>query len=811
MLSNYIKIAWRNLLKNKFFSLINIFGLAVGLSCFMLIGLYILDELSYDKFYKNADRIYRVNSDIKFGGTEMNMAVSADPFGPTLKKDYAEVEQFTRLYSSSGSRLIKKGNVFIEEKNITYVDSTFFDVFSLAIIDGDPKIALTAPNTMAISRSAAIKYFGNETQAIGKALEIKDDKSENYTITAVYGDIPSNAHFHYDFILSMKNAPYTFGNFLSHNFHTYIRLAEGVNYKQFEKKFEDVIQTYILPQAAQYMQIKTMDEFRNSGNKLEYSLIPITKIHLHSDRTVELSPNSSIQYIFIFGAVAIFLLLIACINFMNLSTARSASRAKEVGIRKVMGTERQALIGQFIAESALTSYISFGFAVLIVMLLLPYFNDLADKTFTVSSFLQAEYFWFLLLLPLIVGIMAGYYPAFFLSSFKPIEVLKGKFNLGRSKSYLRNSLVVFQFAVSLILIISTVVVYRQLSYIQNKNIGFNKDQLLVLKGTHVLDNSTNAFKDEVLQMAGVAGGSIADFLPVENSSRSDNTFSKDPVMTQENGFNMQIWRIDENYIPNLGMEILTGRNFSTQFGSDSSGLIINESAAKLLGYDDPIGKIIYTKDDDPNSAIGLTILGVVKNFNYASLRQNVGPLAMKLGKSRYALAFKVKTENVQQLVSNIESRWKSYAPSMPFQYEFMDESFNDMYRAEQRIGKVALSFSFLTVFIAFLGLFGLVTYITEQRVKEIGIRKVLGANLSDIVGLFAKDFLTLVLVAFIVASPVAWYFMHVWLSDFAFRISIEWWVFAISGILTLMITFFTISYKAIRASLIDPVNSLRSE
>jgi putative ABC transport system permease protein len=807
LIRNYLKIAWRNLLKNKAFSFINIFGLAVGLTCFILISLYITDELSYDKFYPNAERIYRINSDISFGGTDMHMAQSADPFGPTIKKDYQEVEQFTRLYANSGSRMIKKGAEFINEAGFTYADSTFFDVFALPILEGNPKTALNAPNTIAISKTAAIKYFGNSTLAIGKTLEIQDEKVETFNVTAVYDDIPTNAHFHFDFICSMKNVKYDFGQFLSHNFHTYIRLAKGVDYQVFEKKFDDVIMKYIFPQAQQYMQIKSMDDFKKAGNSLNYSLIPLTDIHLKSDRSSELSANSSMQYIYIFGAVALFLLLIACINFMNLSTARSANRAKEVGIRKVMGTQRQTLIGQFISESALTSYIAFGFALILVAVLLPFFNDLAAKSFTFSMLLKPQILPFLILLPFVVGILAGYYPAFFLSSFQPIEVLKGKLNVGSSKSNLRNGLVIFQFTISLILIISTVIVYRQLNYIQTKNLGFNKDQMLVLNGTYFLKNNNDAFKNEVLGMAGVKGGSYADYLPVENSSRSDNTFSKDPIMSNTNSLNMQIWRVDYDYIPNLGMEMAMGRNFSRQFGSDSSGIILNEAAVKQFGFTDPLGKNIYSSGAED----AYKIVGVVKDFHFSSLRQNVGPLAMRLGKKGYTMAFKINAENTSQLISQIEARWKVLAPSMPFSYEFLDESFDKMYRAEQRIGKVAMAFALLTILIACLGLFGLVTYITEQRIKEIGIRKVLGASLPSIVGLLSKDFLKLVSFAIIIACPIAYYFMDNWLSDFAFRTNIDWWIFALAGISTLLIALFTVSYQVIKAALMNPVKSLKTE
>ncbi|MEZ4903225.1 MAG: ABC transporter permease [Spirosomataceae bacterium] len=666
MLRNYLKIAWRNLLKNKVFSLINIAGLSIGLACFLLITLYVVDELSYDRFYQNADRIYRINTDIRFGGTDLKLAVSSDPMGATLKKDYPQVEQFVRIYNSDGRKFIKKGDEFIIENQVANADSTLFDVFSIPILEGNPKTALNAPNTVVVSRSAAMKYFGT-IQAVGKTLEVGVNHEGVYKVMAVYEDMPTNSHFHFDFIFSMDNVEYGFGNYLSNNFHTYIRLKEGTDYKVFEKNFEAVITKYILPQAKQLMEIKDMDEFKKAGNRLEYSLIPLTDIHLKSDRFPELRTNGNLQYVYIFGAVALFLLLIACINFMNLSTARSANRAKEVGIRKVLGTERQTLMGQFMAESALTSYIALGLALLFIGLLIPYFNDITSKSFTFFTFFNPQYLPFLLLLPLIVGILAGYYPAFFLSSYKPIEVLKTKLNAGFAKSNLRNLLVTFQFVVSLTLIIATIIVYQQLNYIQTRNLGFNKDQVLILSGTTALQNNKEAFKNEVAQMAGVKSASYAGYLPVASSSRSDNTFSTEAVMTQKNGLNMQVWNIDYDYIPTLSMEMIKGRNFQKSFGSDSTATIINETAAKMLGYDDPIGKKIYTSDGNTSEMnTALTIIGVVKNFNYESLRQNVGPLCFRLGYNRWEMAFKINTANTPALIGQIEAQWKKIAPEMPF-------------------------------------------------------------------------------------------------------------------------------------------------
>lgn len=809
MFSNYIKIAWRNLLKNKTFSLINIIGLASGLACFILITLYITDELSYDRYHAKADRIYRINSDIRFGGTALNMAVSADPMGATLKKDYPQVEQFTRIYASEGSKLFKKDNVFITEESVAYADSTLFDVFTFPAIAGNAKTALNEPNTVVVTESTAKKYFGSVEAAMGKSMECNDERNKLYKVTAVIKDIPENSHFIFDMFLSMDNVEYGFGNFLSHNFHTYIVLKPGTDYKAFEKNFVQVIDKYILPQAKQFMQIESMKDFEKTGNRLAYTLIPLTDIHLYSERGVELGVNGSMQYVYIFGAVALFILLIACINFMNLSTARSASRAKEVGIRKVLGTEKKSLVRQFLAESTLTSFIALLLAVVITWLALNWFNDLAAKEFHMTDLLQPGFLLFLAAMPIAVGLIAGSYPAFFLSSFKPIAVLKGKMNTGFSKSNLRSTLVVFQFFTTILLITGTIVIYKQLNYIQSTKIGFKKEQVLVVDNPSMGRSTAESFKAEVSKLSNVKSASFAGFLPVSNSSRNDNTWSTEAVMTEKNGFNMQNWRIDYDYIPTLGMEIIKGRNFSPQYGSDSTALIINEATAALIGGGDPIGKKLYSSDGQ--NPLIYTVIGVVKNFNYESLRKNVSPLCFRLGNNRWATAFRVDTKDMKNLLAQVESKFKAMAPGMPFSYNFLDESFDRMYRDEQRIGKVAFSFSFLAILIACLGLFGLATYMAEQRTKEIGIRKVLGASVSGIVQMLSKDFVKLVLIACVFAIPLAWWAMSQWLQNFAYRVSIGWWVFAAAAVIALIIAVLTVSSQAVKAALSNPVKSLRTE
>ena len=810
MFTNYIKVALRNLWKNKTFSFINIFGLAIGLCCFLLIALYVLDELSFDRYNDKADRIYRINSDIRFGGADLHMPVTSDMMGAVLKKDYPQVEDYTRIYNSNGNKLVKNGNEFINEINVAHVDSTFFRVFTIPAIAGDTKTALNDPNTVVITESTARKYFGT-TDAVGKTIETNDNNKTIYKVTAVVKDVPKNAHFQFDFFFSMKNVDYQWGQFLSHNFHTYLLLRKGTDYKAFEKNFKQYIDKYVMPQAKQYMSIGSMDEFEKAGNKLEYSLIPLTKIHLYSDRVFEFSSSGNIQYVYIFSAGALFILLIACINFMNLTTARSTNRAKEVGIRKVLGTERKNLISQFLTESTLMVLLSLAIAIGATYFVLPLFNDVAGKSMYVGSLFSPIILPLLIALPLIVGLLAGSYPAFFLSGFQPIEVLKGKINLGSKSGGLRSLLVIIQFTTSIVLIIGTIIVYRQLHYIQTKNLGFNKDQVLIINDSYALKNNIDAFKNEVLQMPGVISGTLSSFLPVTSSSRNDNSFSKEATMDAKNGFDMQNWTIDYDYLNTMGIELARGRNFSKDYGTDTSAVIINETTAGILGYNDPIGKEIYASFGGPGSLTKYTIIGVVKNFNFESLHKSVGPLAFFLGKSTGLASFKVKAANVPDLTKRIESKWKEMAQGMPFSYRFLDDSFNEMYQDEQRVGKIALTFSILAILIACLGLFGLATYIAEQRTKEIGIRKVLGASVGGIVQLLSKDFIKLILIAFVIAAPLAWYFMNKWLQDFAFRTNINWWIFLLAGCIAIIIALSTISFQAIRAAIANPVKNLRTE
>lgn len=813
MLKNYLLVAWRNLRRNKTFSFINITGLAVGLACFLLISLYVLDELSYDRYYANAENIYRINMDARWGGQEIRSAESSDMMGPLLKKDYPEIQNYTRIYHHSGdSKLIRKGNEYITETSAAYVDSTFFDVFAFPVIDGNTKIALHDNHTVVMTKSAAERYFGSANNVVGKMLTVQENGQEvPYKVNAVIEDVRDNTHFHFDLFFSMKSLDYRWNQIGNINFHTYVALKPGTEKNSLEKKFPEYIRNYFIP-ALREFQIYSLEDFEKAGNRLKFSLMPVTRIHLYSDRSgsEEFDPPGNIQYVIIFSAVALFILLIACVNFINLTTARSAGRAREVGIRKVLGTERKKLIVQFLTESTLMVFISLLIAIVIAALSLPMFNTLSGKSMTFTSFFSPVILPLLIAMPIIVGLLAGSYPAFFLSGFKPIEVLKGRLKAGTNSGKLRSTLVVFQFTTSIVLIIATIVVYRQLHYIQTRDLGFNKDQVLIVNGADALGNSAEMFKREITQLQGVKTGTLSSYLPVKNSGRNNYNIFKTPVQTPSNSFNIETWAIDDGYIPTIGITLLKGRNFSPDFKTDSSAVIINETAAKVLGYADPIGKNIYTFDDAGHST-AYPIVGVVKNFNYETLHNEVKPLMFILQRSTGLASFKVSTNNIHSLINDVKNKWTALAPGVPFSYRFLDDSFNDMYQSEQRVGKISISFSVLAILISCLGIFGLATFIAEQRIKEIGIRKVLGASIQGIVGLLSADFMKLVLIAFVIAAPFAWWIMNKWLQDFVYRVEFSWWIFFVAGIAAVLIALLTVSYQAIRAAITNPAKSLRTE
>ena len=806
MFRSYLKIAFRSLWKNKGYSAINILGLAIGLATCLLILIYVMDELNYDKFNKKADRIYRVDGEINFGGTHFILAVAPDPLGPTLKKDFPQVEQYVR-FRNYGGFSVKKGNEIIPEANVINVDSTLFDVFTLPAVEGDTKTALNDPSSIVITERIAKKYF-NTTNALGKILVVND--STNYKVSAVIKNLPTQSHFNYDFFVPLHSDESKENNWLSNNFNTYIVLKKGADPKQLKSHFDAVINKYLGPQA-QALLNATMEELKKNGSYVKYSLTPLTQIHLHSNKTAELGANSSIQYVYIFSAIAIFILLIACVNFMNLATARSSNRAREVGVRKVLGSNKQNLVTQFLTESVLISFIALVFAVFIAQLLLPYFNQLSGKQIEMGWFTKPWLLPALISLVLIVGILAGSYPSFYLSSFQPILVLKGKLTGGFKSSWLRSSLVVFQFAISVILIVGTVVIYSQLNFIRNKRLGFDRDHVLIVQNGYALGDHAKTFRNELTNIKGVEGATMTGYLPTSDY-RNDSPLFPDASLDQKSTVSMQNWYVDENYIPTLKMQLVKGRNFSLEMATDSSAIILNESAAKLLPFKDPINQTLYYVTDLASKATrAYHIIGIVKDFNFNSLREQVTPMALFYQEQRGRIAVRFHTANISSFISQIDNKWKAMVPNQPFSYSFMDEDFNNIYQSEQRVGKIALSFSILAILIACLGLFGLVTYAAEQRTKEIGIRKVLGASVTNIMQMLSRYFMKLVVVAMFIAFPFAWYFMNQWLQDFAYRINISWWVFIIAGIIAASIALLTVSFQAIKAAIANPVKSLRTE
>ncbi|QHT65809.1 FtsX-like permease family protein [Rhodocytophaga rosea] len=807
MLKNYITIAFRNLLRQKGHTAINIAGLAIGIATCMLIMLFIQDELSYDKFNEKADRIYRINFIGKLNGEDLRFPLAPAPAAQMLKTDYPEVQEATRV-RVSGSPLVTYENNTFKENSFAYVDSNFFQVFTIPFLKGNPKTALNEPNTVVISQELAKKYFGNQ-EPVGKVLQFKAWQ-QSYKVTGVIDKVPSYSHFHFDMFASMSSLEESKQPvFVSFNFHTYLVLPKGYDYKQLEAKLPQVVDKYMAPQLQQFMGIN-FEELKKKGDHAGLFLQPLTDIHLHSNFQHELEPGGDIQYVYIFGAIALFMLLIACINFMNLSTASAAKRAKEVGIRKVLGSVKQQLVGQFLVESILLVSFSLVLAVVLVFLAIPVFNNLADKQLSLLSFVNPFLILGLLLFGLLVGVIAGSYPAFFLSSFQPIEVLKGKMTVGGKTIGLRSALVVFQFFISTNLIVGTAVVYEQLTYIQHKKIGYDKDQLMVIHDTYALDKNEEVFKQQLLRDSRVASASISSYIPAGPTNWNNSVVQ--PENNNSQSVTTQQYQVDHDYVPTLGMEIVKGRNFSKDFPTDSTAVIINEAAMRAFGWSqDPLNKVIGRFIDNKGNKLNYRVVGVVKDFHFESLHRTISPLLMFLGDNGGSVIVRSKTKDVEGLLSTMKNQWSQFGSGSPFAYSFMDERFAETYEAEQKVGRIIGIFAGITIFVACLGLFGLATFTAQQRTKEIGIRKVLGASVFNITLLLSKEFSKLVLIGFLISVPVSWYAMHKWLENFAYKINVGIGVFVVAGLLALCIAWLTVSYQSIKAALTNPVKSLRSE
>jgi putative ABC transport system permease protein len=807
MLKNSFKSAWRSLGKNKIFSILNITGLSIGLACSLLIALYVVDELGYDSFNTKSGRIYRIDEQVKYGDFHYDGAEVPAIMGPSLARDFNEVEQYVRFKTSPGV-VIRKGTENIREDKVIYADSTLFDVFTLPMIAGDKKTALKESRNLVITESAAKRYFGS-LDIIGKTLLVNGDA--NYKITGVIKDIPRQCHFNFDLFMPVCELDNSRNkSWVNYNYQTYLLLKPGTDVRKFEKQLNKAEEQYQSPWLKSDLNLNA-DDFKAAGNYIRCSLTPLTRIHLYSHIADELGINGNIRYIYILSAISIFILLIACINFMNLSTARSANRAKEVGIRKVLGSLRTGLITQFLIESFVACLLSFIVAIVMAALFLPFFNQLTGKQIAASILLNPLVLFGLLSLLILVSLLSGSYPAFFLSSFQPIKVLKGRLSMGFKGSALRNTLVVLQFTISVVLMIGTLVIYNQLGYIRDRDLGFNKEHVLIVQNSRSLGENSKAFANELLRIPGVKDVTSSRFLPV-TGSRTDEGFIAGPHFDGRNFTIMQGWFVDERYIPTFQIQMKSGRNFSNQYPTDSMAVVINETAAKIFGNTDPLNKTLYRIEDIVTRKIrAFKVIGVIKDFNFNSLREQVKPLVLTLYPDNGAIAVRIDTRDIPGLLHRVKGAWASMSASQPFSYAFLDEEFNREYIADQQMGKIFLLFSILAILIACLGLFGLVTFAAEQRIKEIGIRKTLGADVPDILKLLSRDLIRLLLLSILIASPIAWWAMNKWLQDFAFRISIGWWTFAEVGAVCLLIAIVTISFQTIKAAMASPVSSLRSE
>lgn len=807
MLKNYFKVAFRNLWRNKSFSFINIIGLAIGIATCLIITLFVNNELSYDRYNEKADRMYTVFFQGNVQGEKMNEASVMPPVAQTLKKDFPEVEAATRL-RNYGTPKLTYGSKSFKEDAFAFVDSNFFQVFTLPLIEGNAKSALLEPNSVIITSALAKKYFGDE-DPMGKVISFRDGKNTAFKVTGVIEKVPVNANFHFELFASMAGLPESReATWMSSNFFTYVVLTKGYDYKKLEAKLPQVVEKYMGPQMLQAMGMSLAD-FRKNGNEISLHLEPITEIHLDPGYPNALSISGDIKNVYIFAAIAIFMLLIACINFMNLSTAGAFRRSREVGIRKVMGSLKLELVKQFLFESIIISAIALVLSLLMIYLALPLFNQLTDQNLSLDFFEHPLLIPALIFIVVFTGILAGSYPAFYLSSFNPVAVLKGKFSTGRKNSRFRSGLVVFQFFISILLMVGTTVVFKQLSFMRQTDIGYNKEAVMIISDTWMLGNNQQAFYDQLHNDPRVASVSRSGYLPAGPSN--NNNFFVSPDGNPGQLVKTLRYDVDENYVSTLGIRMLAGRNFSKDYATDSSAVILNETAARVLGWrDKAIGHYI-SQTDNRGTKTNYKVIGIVKDFNFRSLHESISPLVMTYSPDPSVLIAKLKGKDASALIATLSKTWASFGAEDAMPWSFLDDRFNNTYKAEQKTGTILGLFAGLTIFVACLGLFGLAMFTAQQRTKEIGIRKVLGASVSQVTNMLSTEFLKLVIIACALSFPLSYWMMSWWLQDFAYRTDISWWVFVLAAVTSLLVSLLTVIFQAIKAAVANPVKSLRTE
>ncbi|MEQ9264037.1 MAG: ABC transporter permease [Balneolaceae bacterium] len=810
MLKNYLKIAFRNLGKNPGYSFINVFGLALGIMAFILILLYINHELSYDTYHENSDDIYRVSREWKNqdGETSLHLGHVAPPFAVLIKEDYsAYVEESVRLFNVS-PLISYENNHFVEDR-FFFADAEVFNVFSWEMIHGNPETALVAPDGIVITETTAMKYFG-ETDVVGKQLTFSLSGAElPFQVNGVVKDVPDNSHFQFDFLASMVPLIQFYGgydnfmgNFGNNSFSTFLLLNENADPVELEAKFPELIDKVFPAQ--------NNNNGLNSSEFMSLHLMPLTDIHLRSNLDSEIEANGNIEYVYIYSAVALFILFIACINFMNLSTARSSKRANEVGLRKVMGAQRTSLIRQFMGESFLLAFLGLIVAIVLVEVLLPYYNNFVGKDLIFNFITDLKWISILLGVVLVIGVVAGSYPAMVLSAFQPATVLKGSFKAKNSHQFFRSALVVTQFTISIGLIVSMGIVYQQLDFIQSKDLGFNKENVAVLSVDPEIESNYVDIKNRLMQQPGVLNVSMQSRVP------SGRLLDSQQASVEVNGelesitFRIADIHVSHNFLDLFGIEMVSGRNFDIELASDSSeAFILNEIAIKRLGFVEPEDAI--GKQFTYGGRTGF-ITGVVKDFHFESLHQSIAPIVFMISQGRNnSIAVRFREAYRDETIAFIEDQWTSYIPNLPFTYQLLEDSFNDQYQSERKLGETFSYFAILAVIIAALGLFGLASFTAQQRIKEIGIRKVLGASVAQLVTLLSTNFAKLIFIAFLIATPIVWFGMNKWLDSFAYHESIPIWIFFAGGIIAIVVAMLTISYQAIKAAVANPVNSLKSE
>ena len=806
MFSNYIKIAFRNILKHKTFSFINIIGLAIGLACSILIMLFVSYELSYDKYHEKADRTYRVAVRAAIGDSKIHQTYSSAITFLKFLEDFPEVETGVKIIKMDEIPVIK-GEKTIYETELFAADSSFFDVFTVPLLSGIKTRVLVEPNSMVITESTAIKYFGT-TDVLGEVLKVKFQYglgTLDFVITGVSEDMPGASHFHYNFLISLTTFPQLLNNtgWTANNFISYFVLKDKTSLKGFEEKLPDFTRKYM--SRGSY---EEYDAWIAEGNYWEYFLQAVTDIHLDSDLNGEFEPNGNRTYVSIFSIISIIILLIACINFMNLTTAKSSLRAKEVGIRKTTGSGRIKLIRQFLGESLMLSFLALILGISLVELLLPVYSNLIGRPLEIHYFNNFKVIPSFIILGILVGIVSGSYPAFFLSSFKPVLVLKGSVGNSKGGVWIRNLLVLIQFSISIFLIIGTITIYRQLSYLQNKKLGFTKEHVLIIKNPGSLGPKTEAFKSLLSAHSSVVNVSGSNTLPGQGFSNIG--FGAEEV---EQSFTLNLCICDYNFLNTLDIRLLEGRFFSQDFPSDSSAIVLNKKALELLDWDEPIGKHVNNWSDNRGT---FTVIGIIDDYHYESLHSEVRPMALLLNGGYYKrgeknISVKFSSGDVQETIEHAKNTWNKFAPGKPFDYSFFDQDYEELYMNEAQTKKLFSIFSFLAIFIACMGLYGLASFVTDQRTKEIGIRKTLGASVSSITLTLNRSFTYWVLLANIIAWPVAWYFMKKWLQNFAYHVEISWWSYLASAILALLIALTVVSIQTIRAAKKNPVESLKYE